>query len=163
VLEALLFGAPEQRPSAAELSDQLDEIFRGQRPAEEATRQREVVPAAGSAGTRALLALVAEGFASRLSFGLVGFALPLYARGLGLSLAAIGVLASLNTIVALVLKPVMGAAADRYGRKRTLGVAMALRSVLALLYAVATTPWGCTPSGLGTAWPTPCATPRSRR
>jgi len=111
VLEALLFGAPEQRPSPAELSDQLDEIFLGQRPAEEATRQREVVPAAGSAGTRALLALVAEGFASRLSFGLVGFALPLYARGLGLSLAAIGVLASLNTIVALVLKPVMGAAA----------------------------------------------------
>jgi MFS family permease len=167
VLEALLFGSPGQRPSAAELSDQLDEIFRGQRPAEEATGRREVVPAAadgspapsaaavetapgpretapaaGSAGTRALLALVAEGFASRLSFGLVGFALPLYARGLGLSLAAIGLLASLNTIVALVLKPIMGAVADRYGRKRTLGVAMAARSVLALLYGVVTTPWG---------------------
>jgi MFS family permease len=98
-------------------------------------------PPAGSPNTRALLALVAEGFAARLSFGLLGFALPLYARSLGLSLAAIGLLASLNTIVALVLKPVMGAVADRYGRKRTLGIAMAVRSVLALLYGVAVTPW----------------------
>jgi len=163
VLEGLLFGAPEQRPSPAELSDQLDEIFRGQRPAEEATRQREVVPAAGSAGTRALLALVAEGFASRLSFGLVGFALPLYARGLGLSLAAIGVLASLNTIVALVLKPVMGAAADRYGRKRTLGSRWPSAASSPSCTRWPPPPGGCTPSGLGTAWPTPCATPRSRR
>jgi MFS family permease len=138
VLDPLLFGAPEQRPSAAEFGDRLDQIFR----TEEATGRRQVAPATGAGDARALLALVAEGFASRLSFGLVGFALPLYARGLGLSLAAIGVLASLNTIVALVLKPMMGAAADRYGRKRTLGVAMALRSVLALLYAVVTTPWG---------------------
>jgi MFS family permease len=141
VLEPLLYGAPEQGPAAAELSDQLDELFRSQGPAEAPTDRREAA-AAATASTRALLALVAEGFASRLSFGLVGFALPLYARGLGLSLAAIGMLASLNTVVALVLKPVMGAAADRYGRKRTLGVAMALRSVLALLYAVVTTPWG---------------------
>jgi MFS family permease len=98
-------------------------------------------PPAGSPNTRALMALVAEGFAARLSFGLLGFALPLYARSLGLSLAAIGLLASLNTIVAVVLKPVMGAVADRYGRKRTLGIAMAVRSVLALLYGVAVTPW----------------------
>jgi glutathione synthase/RimK-type ligase-like ATP-grasp enzyme/MFS family permease len=101
---------------------------------------RPTRPVAGSANTRALLALVAEGFASRLAFGLIGFALPLYARSLGLSLAAIGVLASLNTVIALALKPIMGAVADRYGRKRTLGVAMAVRSVLALLYGLATTP-----------------------
>src|SRR3712207_8699104 len=50
----------------------------------------------------ALLAIVAEGFFSRLSFGLVTFALPLYARDkFGLSLAEVGVLASFNMIVAI--------------------------------------------------------------
>jgi MFS family permease len=157
VLEALLIGSPHQCPSAAELGEQLDEIAGGHRHADEATDQRDVLSAppadeaqptppahpqaaAVSASTRALLALVAEGFASRLAFGLIGFALPLYARSLGLSLAAIGVLASLNSVVALVLKPAMGAVADRYGRKRTLGIAMAVRSILALLYGLATTP-----------------------
>jgi MFS family permease len=152
VLAAVLVGPPEQRPSAAELGDRLKEIICDHRHAGEAVDRRAVAemwlaasratrPVAGSANARALLALVAEGFASRLAFGLVGFALPLYARSLGLSLAAIGMLASLNTVVALLLKPVMGAAADRYGRKRTLGVAMAVRSLVSLLYGVAATPW----------------------
>jgi MFS family permease len=164
VLEAVLFGAPERLPTAAQLRRQLDEIAPDDQDAGEwpaAHPVRAVAPAASPvvsgwlaptrpggvpagavpASGRALLALVAEGFASRLAFGLVGFALPLYARSLGLSLAAIGMLASLNTIVALVLKPLMGAAADRYGRKRMLVVAMAARSVLALLYGLATSPW----------------------
>ena len=43
---------------------------------------------AGKADRGALLAIVAEGFFSRLSFGLLTFALPLYAvRELGMSLA----------------------------------------------------------------------------
>ncbi len=43
---------------------------------------------AGKADRGALLAIVAEGFFSRLSFGLVTFALPLYAfEEFGLSLA----------------------------------------------------------------------------
>ena len=37
-------------------------------------------------------AVVIEGFLSRLSFGILGFALPLYAHALGMSLAAIGLL-----------------------------------------------------------------------
>jgi MFS family permease len=88
----------------------------------------------------ALRALVAEGFLSRLSFGIIGFTLPLYAHHLGLSLAQIGLLASLNTVVALALKPVMGAVADRFGCRRSLLVAMTLRSGLSLLYALTTLP-----------------------
>lgn len=158
VLEAVLFGAPQQAPTAAELRRWLDEIapddqHAGEWPAAHSTlavapaaspvaagRLVPTRPGAVSANRRALLALVAEGFASRLAFGLVGFALPLYARSLGLSLAAVGMLASLNTVVALILKPLMGTAADRYGRKRILVVAMAARSVLALLYGLATSP-----------------------
>ena len=72
----------------------------------------------GASPDWALSALVAEGFLSRLSFGIIGFTVPLYAYRLGLGLAEIGLLASLNTVVALALKPIMGAVADRVGRKR---------------------------------------------
>lgn len=85
--------------------------------------------------------LVAEGFLSRLSFGLVSFSLPLFAYRQGLSLAGIGVLLSLNLMVAIALKPLAGAAADRFGLKPALVVAIALRSVVTLLFAMAAAPW----------------------
>ena len=97
---------------------------------------------AGKGNRSALLAIVAEGFFSRLSFGLVTFALPLYAfEEFGFSLAQIGFLASFNMIVAIALKPAMGNVADRFGLKLSLNVAIALRSVVTLLLAVAAVPW----------------------
>jgi len=66
-----------------------------------------------------LLAIVGEGLLSRLSFGLISFTLPLYARHLGLSLTEVGILAALNSAVAVALKPLLGWAADRFGLKRT--------------------------------------------
>jgi MFS family permease len=90
----------------------------------------------------ALVAIVAEGFLSRLSFGLVSFALPLYAyQEFGLSLTAIGVLLSFNLVVAITLKPFMGSLADRIGMKPSLTGAIAIRSVVSLLLAVAAAPW----------------------
>jgi len=86
-------------------------------------------------------ALVAEGFLSRLAFGLLSFALPLYALELGLGLAAIGLLASFNTAVAMVLKMPAGALADRVGLRRTLLAAMGLRSLVCLALATVTVPW----------------------
>lgn len=88
-----------------------------------------------------LLAIVLEGFFSRLSFGVVNFALPLYAVHLGLSLAEIGVLVSVNTIVAILLKPAMGTLVDRVGLKRSLTAAIAFRSLVVLLFALARLPW----------------------
>src|SRR6059058_2613456 len=91
---------------------------------------------------RTLLAILAEGFFSRLSFALITFALPLYAhRELGLSLSQVGLLASLNLIVAIPLKPLGGSLADRFGYKRSLGVAITLRSAVSLVLAVAAVPW----------------------
>lgn len=88
-----------------------------------------------------LLGLISEGFLSRLSFGLISFAVPLYAFRLGLSLVEIGFLASLNTIVAVVLKPVMGWVADRWGLKPSLVVAITVRSLVSVCLVFATTPW----------------------
>lgn len=89
----------------------------------------------------ALLAIVGEGFVSRLSFGMVAFALPLYARELGMSLTAIGLLAALNMMVALALKPLMGRLADRIGLKRGLSFSIVMRSAVTAVLALAAVPW----------------------
>jgi MFS family permease len=86
-------------------------------------------------------ALVLEGLFSRLSFGLISFALPLYARHLGFTISEIGLLVALNTAVSLALKPMMGLLADRVGCKRVLLAGIALRSVVAGLLGAASAPW----------------------
>ena len=86
-------------------------------------------------------ALVLEGFLSRLSFGLLTFALPLYGLQLGLSIFEIGLLSSLAQAVSLVLKPVMGGFADRWGLRRSLVGALVIRSLMCLSYALTTVPW----------------------
>ncbi|MEP7269865.1 MAG: MFS transporter [Acidobacteriota bacterium] len=89
-----------------------------------------------------LVAILSEGFSSRLSFGIISFALPLYAyRKLGLTLTEVGFLFSLNLIAEQVFKPLMGWVADRVGLRLSLTVAIALRSAVALLLAFATLPW----------------------
>jgi MFS family permease len=90
---------------------------------------------------RPVAALVAEGFLSRLSFGIVSFALPLFALQLGMSLAEIGLLISFNMIVAVVLKPPMGWVADRFGLRSSLIAAIWLRSAVSLLLVFASAPW----------------------
>ena len=88
-----------------------------------------------------LLAIVGEGLFSRLAFGVLSFALPLYARRLGLSLAQIGILLSLNSAVAIGTKPLLGWVADRFGPKRTLVVAVAMRSLVSLLLVFSSAAW----------------------
>ncbi|HEX2488229.1 MAG TPA: MFS transporter [Blastocatellia bacterium] len=89
----------------------------------------------------ALLVIWAEGFLSRLSFGVISFALPIFAyKRLGLSLTQTGFLFSLNLIAEQLFKPLMGWVADRAGLKRTLTVAIALRSVVPLALAFAASP-----------------------
>jgi MFS family permease len=89
-----------------------------------------------------LLVIWAEGFLSRLSFGIISFALPIFAyKRLGLSLTQTGLLFSLNLIAEQLFKPLMGWVADRAGLKRTLTLAIALRSLVALMLAFAGSPW----------------------
>ena len=89
----------------------------------------------------ALLALVAEGFLMRLGYGIIAFALPLYARHLGLNLAETGALLALTGVVKVALKPLTGWLADRVGPKRGLVTALGLRSLVSLLFVFASAPW----------------------
>jgi MFS family permease len=90
----------------------------------------------------ALAVLLAEGFLSRLSFGIISFALPLYAyRRLGLSLTETGLLFSLQLVTEQAFKPLMGWVADRCGLKLSFTTAIAVRSLVALLLVFAGSPW----------------------
>ena len=88
----------------------------------------------------ALLALVGEGFLSRLSSGVIGFALPLYALELGLSIAEISILISINLMVGMLLKSVSGRLVDRVGSLRAATVALCVRSQLYMLFAISAPP-----------------------
>jgi MFS family permease len=72
---------------------------------------------------------------------MVSFALPLYALSLGMGIGEVGLLYALRTATTILVKPVMGWAADRFGRKRTLVAAVALRCLIGLLFAFASRPW----------------------
>ncbi len=101
------------------------------------TKREEPKPVSGS-----LIAILSEGFSSRLSFGIISFVLPIYAyRKLGLSLSEVGVLFSLNLIAEQALKPAMGWVIDRIGLRLSFSVAIALRSAVALLLVFATSSW----------------------
>ncbi|QQS46684.1 MAG: MFS transporter [Acidobacteriota bacterium] len=96
----------------------------------------------GSETRGSLYAILAEGFLSRLSFGIISFTLPLFAyRKLGLSLTETGFLFSLNLIAEQLFKPVMGWVADHVGVKRVFTTAIAFRSLVALLLVMASTPF----------------------
>lgn len=88
-----------------------------------------------------LVALMGEGFLSRLSSGIIAFALPLYAHQLGMGFAEISILISLNLIVGMFLKPLLGPVVDRYGYRFTTVTALATRSALFLLFGAAGAVW----------------------
>lgn len=88
-----------------------------------------------------LLALIGEGFLSQLSFGIISFALPLYAYHIGMSMTAIGVLFGINTVAEVALKPFMSRLADRFGFKPSLVTAIGFRSVMSLLLVFSDAPW----------------------
>jgi MFS family permease len=85
----------------------------------------------------ALATVYAEGLAGRLAFGMVSFALPLYAAALGLSLTQIGVIVSTRTLLVLPFKPVSGWLADRIGLRRVYLGGIAVRALSAVVLLVA--------------------------
>lgn len=87
-----------------------------------------------------VVAVPGEGFLTRLGFSMVSFALPFYALSLGMSLSEIGILYALRAATVVAVKPLMGWAADRYGRKNTLILAVLLRCLVGLLLPFASLP-----------------------
>lgn len=87
-------------------------------------------------------AVMLEGFLTRLGFGVVTFALPLYALSLGLSLGEIGLVAGAKALVQPAIKPLVGAAVDRYGARRGYLAAVLLRfAASAVLLWAQSTVW----------------------
>lgn len=101
---------------------------------------RRLVAPAATPQSATVRAVVAEGFFTRLGFGIVTFALPLYALELGMSLAEVGLLAGAKALVVPVVKPIMGVVVDRFGARRGYLAAVAIRFLGALLLLVATSP-----------------------
>jgi len=77
-----------------------------------------------------------------LGFTFLTFGLPVFGKALGASAVAIGGLYSVFTAATMVLRPVVGWALDRYGRRRFLVTALAGYSVTMGLFACADTVQG---------------------
>lgn len=88
-----------------------------------------------------LISLYLEGFLSRLGFGVITFTLPFFALSLGMSFTEIGALAALRLVAALALKPLMGSAADRFGKRKIYLFAIATRVLVGVMFVFATAPW----------------------
>ncbi|WP_371581901.1 MFS transporter [Streptomyces sp. NBC_01314] len=95
---------------------------------------------AGVLGPHPVRAVVVEGFTTRLAFGVVIFAMPLYARQLGMSLTEIGALVAMKALVEPAVKPFMGRAVDRWGARRGYLTAVTVRLIASVLLFTATTP-----------------------
>lgn len=81
---------------------------------------------------RTVQAVVLEGFLNRLGFGIVTFALPLYALSLGLSITEIGIVVAAKALVQPAVKPLTGLLIDRLDARRAYLVAVGLRFASAL-------------------------------
>ena len=90
--------------------------------------------------TRLVTAVVAEGFVNRLGFGIVTFALPLYALELGMGIAEIGLLVSAKALLQPAVKPLVGRAVDRYGTRRAYLASVGFRFLAAVALLLSTTP-----------------------
>ena len=85
----------------------------------------------------ALATIMVEGLLGRLTFGMVSFALPLYAYHLGLSLAEIGVIVSTRSAFELPLKPVAGWLVDRTSVRAVYLGGILMRCVSAVVLVLA--------------------------
>ena len=88
-----------------------------------------------------VIALMFEAFLSRLSSGMIKTAVPLYALLVfGMKITSVMGLVLVQNIVPLLLRPVFGSLADKYGKKKVFLVSLTIRTVVSVLYAVATLP-----------------------
>ena len=94
-----------------------------------------------TAGTRTLSALWRAVFLVSFPFGILAFVLPIYGRELGASALEVGAFFSAFSIVPVVVRPLLGRALDRWGRRPFLLAGLAGYLAAALAFALADTVW----------------------
>lgn len=101
----------------------------------------EVVEKGHGAFNPVVMALMAEAFLSRISSGLIKTAVPLYALLVfGMKITSVMALVLIQNVVPLLLRPFFGTLADRYGKKRVFMISLIIRTLVSVLYAMATLP-----------------------
>jgi eukaryotic-like serine/threonine-protein kinase len=96
----------------------------------------------GGAFNTVVVALMAEAVLSRISSGMVKTAVPLYALLVfGLDITSVVLLSFIQNIVPLLLRAYFGTLADTHGKKLVFMIALSIRTVVGLLYAVANLPF----------------------
>ncbi len=108
----------------------------------QASRWRRIAVLRERSLDASLKAVVVEGFFTRLAFGALTFALPLYALQLGLSFTEVGLVAGAKALVQPLVKPLMGMIVDRYGTRRGYLAAVVLQLVGAILLLFVTSTAG---------------------
>lgn len=73
-----------------------------------------------------------------LGFSVMSFVLPIYGKRIGGSAFAIGGLFSIFSIVTLILRPIIGVAIDRYGRKYFFVLSFIFYSISMMIFSNAT-------------------------
>lgn len=99
---------------------------------------------AGAAELRAhptQAAVTTEAFLTRFGLAVVSLALPLFALSLGMAAHEVGLMYALRTATTVMIKPVMAWAADRFGRRQTLLLAVVVRCLVGFLFIFASAPW----------------------
>ncbi len=89
---------------------------------------------------RVLAVLAAEGFLTRLGFGMVNFTLPLYALSIGMNVLDVGLLGAVRGVSIVAIKPLMGRLAVRFGTKPVYLGAIAGRVLTSGLFALTSSP-----------------------
>jgi MFS family permease/pSer/pThr/pTyr-binding forkhead associated (FHA) protein len=96
---------------------------------------------AGGTFNGVVLALMAEAFISKVSGGMIKTAVPLYGLLVfGLNITEVLALAFIQNIVPLIMRPLFGTWADKYGKKRVFLISLAIRTLVGGLYAIANIP-----------------------
>lgn len=102
-----------------------------------------LAPATGAVGRDSrmiLVTLAAEGFLTRLGFGMINFTLPLYAISIGMSVLDVGLLGAVRSVSVIAIKPLMGRLAVRVGTKPVYLVAIGGRVLTSGLFAITWSP-----------------------
>ncbi|MDX2033159.1 MAG: MFS transporter [Blastocatellia bacterium] len=88
-----------------------------------------------------VMALMAEAFLSRLSSGMIKTAVPLYALLVfGMKITSVMALVLVQNVVPLLMRPLFGSMADKYGKKKVFMISLTIRTLVGVLYAVASLP-----------------------